>query len=368
MSETDRLRPPTDPLALYRLRDSIYAPDLLIVAVAELDLFTWLHRKPPMRADEICEDLKLDPRAFDVMMTYLVALGLLERGPDEQIVLSTAATEHLVADSPWDLRAYFASLRERPACVELLEVLRTGTPAAWASATDSQDWSNRLIEPQFAHEITAAMDARGRYLGPTLAAALDGIPAVRRALDIGGGSGAYACALLDRRPDLQVSVFECPPVDQAARQLLAERGYGGRVDVITGDMFTDPLPDGYDLHVFSHVLHDWGEGQVRQLLASSFAALPPGGWFVDHDTHVDAHKTGPLPVAEYSVLLMHSTPGKCWSLAELDTMLTDAGFLAIGCESTTGDRSAIIARRPGGDDLPPPASAGIPAADERPSS
>lgn len=368
MSEPIQPGPPSDPLTLYRLRDGIYAPDLLIVAVAELDLFTWLHRNPPMPAGDICEDFKLDPRAFDVMITYLVSLGLLQRGLHDKIVLSTSAAEHLVAGSPWDLRAYYASLRERPACLELLEVLRTGTPAAWASAADHQDWSNRLIDPQFAHEITAAMDARGRYLGPALAAALDAIPAARRALDIGGGSGAYACALLDRRPDLQVCVFECPPVDQAARQLLAERGYGGRVNVITGDMFTDPLPDGYDLHVFSHVLHDWGEGQVRQLLASSFAALPPGGWLVDHDTHIDAHKTGPLPVAEYSVLLMHSTPGKCWSLAELDTMLSDAGFLVVGCESTTGDRSVVIARKPGGDDLSEPASVGVIAADERRSS
>ena len=32
----------TDPTFLYRLRDGVYAPDLLIVAIAELDLFTRL--------------------------------------------------------------------------------------------------------------------------------------------------------------------------------------------------------------------------------------------------------------------------------------------------------------------------------------
>jgi hypothetical protein len=32
-----------------------------------------------------------------------------------------------------DLGRYFASLRERPGCAELLRVLRTGEPASWAA-------------------------------------------------------------------------------------------------------------------------------------------------------------------------------------------------------------------------------------------
>ncbi len=337
---------PTDPHVLYRLRDGIYAADLLIVAAAELDLFSWLDANPRSRSGHICRQLDLDPRAFDVMTTYLVSLGLVERSPDDALAPTQLAKDHLVADSPWDLRAYYASLRERPGCIELLGVLRTGKPAAWASAEARQEWSARLVEPEFAQKITAAMDARGRFLGPALAAALDGTAQARRVLDVGGGSGVYACALLDRRPDMRAAVFECSPVDRAARQLLADRGYADRVEVISGDMFTDPLPEGYDLHLFCHVLHDWGQEHVRHLLASSFAALPRGGWFVDHDAHIDGLKSGPLSVAEYSVLLMHSTPGKCWSVTELEVMLEEAGFVGVTVRPTTGDRSVVIARKP----------------------
>jgi len=84
---------------------------------------------------------------------------------------------------------------------------------------------------------------------------------------------------------------------------------------------SDPFPAGHDLHPFSHVLHDWGEQQVRELFAASFAALAPGGWLIDHDTHLNAEKTGPLPVAEYSVFLMHATPGTCWAVDELKGFL-----------------------------------------------
>jgi predicted O-methyltransferase YrrM len=335
----------TDPTMLYRLREGVYAPDLLIVAIAELDLFTVLHEHDALDGQRLCEELELDARAADVMVTYLAALGLLERGDSGQIRASQIAVDHLIGGSPHDLRAYFAGLRERPACAELLQVLRSGEPAAWASASAGRDWAGRLEDVEFARSVTAAMDARGAFLGPALAAAVADIPA-RRVLDVGGSSGVYACALLDADPQLRATVFERAPVDQVARTLLADRGYSDRVEVITGDMFTNPLPMGHDLHLFSHVLHDWGEEQVHQLLSASFASLVPGGWLIDHDKHINQTKTGPLPVAEYSVLLMHSTPGKCWSLGELGAILEEIGFVEIDCRATAADRTALVARRP----------------------
>jgi hypothetical protein len=111
-------------------------------------------------------------------------------------------------------------------------------------------------------------------------------------------------------------------------------------------MFTGGLPDGHRTHLYSHVLHDWPEDRVRALLAASYRALPAGGLVIDHDVHINADKTGPLPAAEYSVLLMHSTHGKCWSTAELAAFLRDTGFTAVEERATAADRSALIARKP----------------------
>ena len=68
-----------DPTVLYRLRDGVYAPDLLIVAVAELDLCTWLAEREAAGAAVIGAELGLVDRPVDVMHTYLTALGLLEQ-------------------------------------------------------------------------------------------------------------------------------------------------------------------------------------------------------------------------------------------------------------------------------------------------
>ena len=96
-------------------------------------------------------------------------------------------------------------------CRDLVEVLRTGKPAGFASAKPT-DWLTAMLDPAFADGFTAAMDARGLYLGPAAAAALD-LAGRRALLDIAGGSGIYACAFVDRHPHLTATVFERPPVD-----------------------------------------------------------------------------------------------------------------------------------------------------------
>ena len=339
-----------DPTVLYRVRDGVYATDLLIAAVAELDLFTWLATHGPVPATELCAGLGLAGRPADVLLTYCAALGLVDRDldADDRIALTELGRVHLAAGSPFDLRAYYGSLAERPAVRELAQVLRTGAPAAWASAgagAGDQDWSGRLDDPAFAERITAAMDARGAFLAPALAAAIRDLP-VTALLDVAGSSGVYSAAVLAARAEGRAAVFERPPVDAATRTLLRSRGLAGRIEVITGDMFADPFPAGFDAHLYSHVLHDWDAPRVERLMAASFAALAPGGWLIEHDTHVDADKRGPLAVAEYSVLLMHSTPGKCWSVRELAEMAARAGFVDVEHRPTAGDRGVLLARKP----------------------
>lgn len=340
-----------DPTALYRIRDSAYAVDILIAAVVEFDLFSWLASHGPQPVAELRAGLGLAERPADVLVTYCTALGLLDRDvdADDLVALTELGRHHLVAGSPFDLRAYYASLAERPAVRELADVLRTDRQAAWAGAPTTgdhrPDWSGRLDDMAFAQRITAAMDARGAFLAPALAAAVPDIP-ITALLDVGGSSGVYSAALLADRPHARAAVFERPPVDTAARTILAARGLAERVDVITGDMFRDPFPRGFDVHLYSQVWHDWDTPRVEHLLAASFAAVPPGGRLIDHDTHLDADKRGPLAAAEYSVLLLHSTPGRCWSTGELTAMAERAGFVDVEHRPAAGGRGVLLATRP----------------------
>ena len=110
-------------------------------------------------------------------------------------------------------------------------------------------------------------------------------------------------------------------------------------------MLTDPLPSDADVHLFSNVLHDWDTPVVGQLLQKSFDALPAGGMVIVHEAFLNAEKTGPLHVAEYSVLLVHASEGRCYSVAEMEGYLSAAGFSECGYVSGAAARGVMTARK-----------------------
>ncbi len=285
------------------------------------------------------------------MLTLFAAMGLVEThagrdaGSGNQVFhVTPAAKEHLVKSSPWFLGPYYESLKNRPIALDLMKVLKTGKPANWSSQKDSHDWHTAMENEAFATQFTAAMDCRGVYLAQAVAKSLD-LSRHRCVLDIAGGSGIYACSLVTHHPHLTATVFEKPPVDGIATRAIANRGCSDRVFVVAGDMLADRLPVDADVHLWSNVLHDWDEPVVRQLIQQSFDALSSGGLVVIHDAYLNQAKNGPLHVAEYSVLLMHSSEGRCYSRREMEQYLTDAGFRDVAYCDTAAARGVMTATK-----------------------
>jgi hypothetical protein len=333
--------PVSDPLSLYRYRDGIAAVDLLAAAIAHLDFFTWL-ADHPNTPGTICAHFGLHPRPVDVMLTLFTAQGLLTQSGGI-FHLTLRAREHLVATSPYNLAPYYASMKDRQPTLDMLAVLKTGKPANWGSY-DPQAWAEAMTRPDFAAQFTAAMDCRGMLLGPALAKRLN-LEDHKSVLDLAGGSGIYSCALVARHPHITATVLERPPVDKIAQAAIAKQSCAERVSVLAGDIFDSELPKGHDVHLWSNVLHDWNDLKVRELLAKSAAALPRNGLIVVHDAFINAEKTGPLHIAEYSALLMNITEGKCYSLSEMRTFLFDAGFEWQDHQPTAVGRNFITAQK-----------------------
>ena len=333
--------PITDPLPLYRLRDGLMAIDLLAAAISHLDFFTWL-ADHPSTLGAICVHFQIRPRPADVLLTLCYAMGLVTQAGGVFHV-TARSREHLVATSPWSLKPYYDTLKNRPQTLEYVEVLRTGRAANWGSS-HSAAWAQSMESDAFADEFTAAMDCRGVLLAPALAKKVD-LSQHKALLDVAGGSGIYACAFAMRYAHLQTTVFEKPPVDRIAQRAIQRRGLEKRVDVLAGDMFEGELPEGFDAVLLSNILHDWDEPVAEALLAKAARALPSGGLLLIHDAFLDAAKTGPLPVAMYSALLMHSTEGRCYSTTEVRIWLERHGLDWAGQYPTAVDRSVILARK-----------------------
>lgn len=338
--------PKTDPTSVLRYRDGIYAVDLLTAAIVEFDFFTRLAEQPGSM-EEICEMMGWAPRPADVLITLAKANGYLSEGLEGTIEPTRLAKEHLTSDSPWSLSGYYESLKDRPVVKDFVRVLETGKPAHWSGHEDADDdWHGAMEDESFAVAFTAAMDCRGVFLGKALSNFLtEDLAEKKCVLDIGGGSGVYACALVANHPHLSGIVMERAPVDALAKEKIAERGLAEKVEVVTADMFAGDWPKEADVHLFSNVMHDWDVPQISELLAQSAKALPSGGLVIIHETFLNTEKNGPLPVAEYSCILAHSTQGRCYGVGEMESLLASAGFTEIRSFETAGDRGAIVAKK-----------------------
>lgn len=338
--------PDTDPGSILAFRDRQIAVELVAAALLHLDLFTWLSERGGGTATDICEHYGFAERPVDVLLTLCRAYQYLEIDAEGVNRVTTKASEHLTVGSPWYLGPYYQPMKESPFVLDYLEVLKTGKPANWRSDDEGADWHESMLDETFAREFTSLMDCRGLAFGQKLAREIEPVVSGhRRILDVGGGSGVYAEAIVTANPHLTGVVLEQAPVDQIARKIISERGLSEKIQVVEGDMFNDPWPVDCDIHLLSNLLHDWDFPEIKRIIARSAESIPAGGLLVIHQAFLNDDKNGPIEVAEYSTLLMHMTQGRCYSRAELDPILREAGFQANGSGDTFASRGYLTAMR-----------------------
>ncbi len=335
--------PKTSPELIFKLRESSFADDLFITAVSYFDFFNFL-REHPSDIGSICRSLNIKQRPLDVMLTLFKAYGFIEE-KDKKFYISDVSNNYLTDKSAFNLSSYVSSLKDGPVCKEMRKVLLTGKPANWAAGKKTKQWAASMENEDFAKPFTEGMNSRGEYLANGLLGAVD-LKAYNKVLDIGGGSGIYSAVLLMGNLNLKATVYEKPPVDKLARYTINKFKLDGRMDSVPGNIFKDNFPGGYDVHFLSHVLHDWDFNEVRSILENSFNSLKPGGMVIIHDAHINDAKTGPVSVAEYSVLLMFLSEGKCYSTGEMRQILEGTGFEYIKYKPTILNRSIITAVKP----------------------
>lgn len=337
--------PTTDPALLLRFRDRQYAADMLAVAIGKLNLFTWLNAQGTADTTAIQSEFGLATRPLDVLLTLCRASGLIQTDCDQH-QLTDLGREHLVESSPWFLGPYYAPIVDSPVAQGCLQVLSHDRPANWQASDDGNDWHESMLDKEFAKSFTDLMNCRGTAMGQALADAVAPLlQDSKHVLDVGGGSGIYSSTLLAKCDHLRATVLEQSPVDQLTRQEVRRHGLEARIDVVTGNMFADPWPTAVDCVLLSNVLHDWDFPEIRKLIKQTADTLPRGGHVIIHETFLNDEKTGPLPVAEYSVLLVNITQGKCYTALEYGEILLEHGFEVSPYQDTIADRGFITATK-----------------------
>lgn len=116
-------------------------------------------------------------------------------------------------------------------------------------------------------------------------------PGATSLLDVGCGAGNYSLKILERLPNLQVTLIDLsrPMLDRAVERVT--RATAGRVTALQGDVRDLPLGESaYDFICAAAVLHHLRtDDEWREVFAKFFAALKPGGslWISDLVEHSD---------------------------------------------------------------------------------
>jgi demethylspheroidene O-methyltransferase len=151
----------------------------------------------------------------------------------------------------------------------------------------------------------------------------------RRLLDVGGGTGAFACRAAQAVPQLEVQVFDLPGVAALARQRFEQAGLSARCSAEGGDFFQDALPPGADLVTLLRVVHDHDDARVLRLLRAVRQALVPGGTLLLAEPFADTPGAERMGDAYFGMYLLAMGRGEPRSEARLRALLADAGFIDV---------------------------------------
>ncbi len=331
MAQFPLLTPSQDPAPIFEAFRGNHGTELLCCAVTHLGVFPLLAETPLTIAD-LASRLGLSARAGVVLTTALQAMGLLSRDGAGRLTLTPLARAHLLPTSPHDVSAYIGLGAESPGVRGMLDSLRSSKPAGTepddegAAFIYREGLDSAMEKESVARRLTLSLAGRARNVAPVLAA----VHPLERAsclLDVGGGSGLYAIAYLERHPHLRAIVWDRPEVLKVAAEFAADARVADRLTCQPGDMFRDPVPSGCDVVLLSNILHDWDVPECRTLVTRCAAALPKGGELVVHDVFLNDALDGPLPIALYSAALFVMTEGRAYSAQEYREWMTEAGLV-----------------------------------------
>lgn len=342
--------PETDPTPIFEAFRGSYGTQLLTAAVAHFHLFDHLV-DGPLAFSALRDNLALEQRPAIVLVTALRAMGLLEKNTDGTIELTQLARGHLVSSAPFAVTGYIGLAAESPDVLEMVERLRSNSPAgaaddeAGAAFIYRDGLESAMEQEQSARQLTLSLAGRAKNVAPVLAARLR-MEETKHLLDLGGGTGIYSIALLQANPELLVTVLDRPEVLKVAAEMAEQYGVADRMRLLPCDMFADKMPTDGDAILLSNILHDWDEPECRSLVTRCADALPSGGRLLIHDVFLNDQLDGPLPVALYSAALFTLTEGRAYSAAEVRSWLRDADLLPGEITPTLVHCGVLPAHRP----------------------
>ena len=297
-----------------------YMESRALLTALELDVFTAVGSGST--AAEVAKKISTHPRATEMLLNALVAMGMLVEAAGS--LSHTPATARYFAEGSKDNARpgliHIANIWHRWS--NLTDCVRAGTAVGHQEMAErGDDWTEPFI---------AAMHHNATERAPLVVQAV-GPAADERLLDVGGGSAAYSIAFAKANENLHATVLDLPTVLPIAQRHINAAGLAGRVETRAGDLRRDPLGKGFTLVLVSAICHMLSPEENQDLLRRCYEALDPNGRVVIQDFILESDKTAPKQAALFALNMLVGTPaGSTYSYEEYTAWLREAGFQKSG--------------------------------------
>jgi SAM-dependent methyltransferase len=332
-----------NPTTVSEVKDVLrgHVPAAVLGAAIELGLF-WELAEEPLGVAAIAERLSIPPQRCENWLDYLSDMGLLEETAGSY--RPSATTRTVILES-----------RSRDAWSVLAQAARDSFPALQNFPRDircpGSIWAaNGLADPDLAAVMKASPDRARRFtralykahlpLADELVQRLD-MTGVERLMDLGGGSGVVAFALLRRYPRLSATVTDIENVCVVGREIAAENGLDSRIAYHPVDFLSEELPSGFDMVLKCDVHID-----DEALYAKTWRSLNSGGRFILANNYGPAVGTPPPATFHFSFQASLGDPDfTIPRITQVRAMLGKAGFGAISEQELWDDGFIVEAHK-----------------------
>jgi len=150
---------------------------------------------------------------------------------------------------------------------------------------------------------------------------------VRKVVDVGGGFGHMAVALLEKYPRLQGVVLELPDLIPIAKESFPvnDPAIGSRLEYVGGNMFEFVPPA--DAYIMKHVIHDWDDRRCVRLLRNCHRSMVGNGRVICVDVVLPPMgDTSGTAGKLLDIDMMVFIPGKERTKAQWEELYGAAGF------------------------------------------
>jgi len=328
-----------EPKTIKKLATAVY-PSFAMLAGMQLDVFTPL-KNGPMSAEQIADAIGVKPSKLKPLLYALVAAELLTM--EGELFSNTDETnQFLVRDSPSyvgdhvTLNPLIAPWRF---ALRTAESIRTGTPQ---EKYDESEKSEEELESIYRDWRPIAVRA-GREL-----VARHDFSSYRTLLDVGGGSGGLAVAIVEACPHIQATVVDLPRLTPVTRRLLNEAGAADRIQVVTADVVRGPLTGSFDVAVLRAFIQVLWPDDARHALKNVSAVINPGGAIYVLGHILDNSRISPIEEVGYNLACVNAyerVPAE-YTEQEYKDWLTEAGFEQIERATLPNGDGVMTAKKP----------------------